>query len=472
MKKTIMATSSYLFLNFIFFLLIISSVITLDHEQKNNIADATISLIRENLLVTDFRSVARDIEKVKSNNFSKIVVYDKNNKLIINSSEIYNFLNLKIIKNIWVDKNASHLKGKVIFYIGIDHLFVISLKILLGTFFITAPAFIVINNLLSKRQVQLIENENAKFLAKTTKQMSHDIRSPIATLQQLSDKFMEFTSDDVKLLKSSLERIDEIANSHLNDSKGTFLQVVTIYNLTKLITELTNEKKVEFSTLDIELLLQDLTIRCASGDFKRILSNLINNSYESVKDHFPQIRISTFKRDQKVVIRIEDNGSGIPKDILKKLGTTNITTKKNGNGLGFKHAIETLAEWDSELKIISTSKEGSVIEIDFPFNENTYVLIDNDELTRLTWEIKANQNKIELKTFMSFEEFDLNKNFISKDAFIYIDSDLGNDIKGENFASILHNEGYTNISMATGYSSENFNKLTFLKSVISKKAPF
>jgi signal transduction histidine kinase len=472
MKKNLTAISMYIFLNLIFFLLIISSVVTLDHEQKNNIADATISLIRENFLVTDFRTVSRDVEKVKSNNFSKVIVYDKNNKEIINSTEKYNFFNIKIKKYIWVDENLSHLKGKVVFFVGIDHLFLISLKILFGTFFITAPVFIIINNFLSRRHAQLIENENAKFIAKVTRQMSHDIRSPIATLQQLSEKFKEFTTEDVKLLKSSLERIDEIANSHLNDSRGTFLQVVTLNNLTELITELTNEKKVEFPSLEINLSLQDSAIKCAAGDFKRVLSNLINNSYESIKSPFPKIKISTLKRDQEIIVRIEDNGVGFPQDVLKKLGTSLVTTKKNGNGLGLKHAIETLAEWDSQLNIIFTGKAGTVIEINFPLNANTYVLIDDDELTRLTWETKATQSKLELKTFKSIGEFDLSKDFISKDAFIYIDSDLGNDIKGEKLALVLHNEGYRNISMATGFGSDSFTKLTFLKSVISKKAPF
>lgn len=471
MRKSL-AITIYIFLNLIFFILILASVVTLDHEQKNNIADATISLIRENYLVTDFRSIARDIEKVKSNNFSKVIIYDKNNKMIINTNGEDSFLNVKIKKNIWADKDLSHLKGKVVFFMGIDHLFLISLKILLGTVLVTAPIFIVIINTITKRQAQLIENENSKYLAKVTTQMSHDIRSPIATLHHLSEKFKDLAGEDFKLLKSSLERIDEIANGHLNDSRGTFLQVLKENNLSELITELSNEKRIEFPSLSIELALSEITIRCVAGDFKRILSNLINNSYESVKSPFPKINITSFKKGQVAVIRIQDNGVGIPKYILNNLGKSQVTTKKHGNGLGLKHAMETLSEWSAKLEIISTSNEGTIIEINFPLNESFYVLIDDDELTRLTWEMKAKQNQKELKTFKSFSDFNLGKAHFGKESLIYIDSDLGSEIKGEEIASLLHSEGYTNISMATGYSSESFSKLTFLKSVISKTPPF
>ncbi len=472
MTKKLITLSKYFLLNLILFLVIISSIITLDHEQKNNIANATISLIRENFLVTDFRTVARDIEKVKSDNFSKISIYDKNNNLIINSSEIENLINVKINKSIWSDREAKHLKGKVTFFVGCDHLFVIAFKILFGTFFITAPVFVLANNFLSKRQLQLIEVERNKILTKITMQMSHDIRSPIAALQHLAEKVNEFTADDILLLKSSLERIDKIANIHLNESKGTFFQNVVENNLSILIVELVNEKKVEFPNVNFELSLQDSSIFCDSSDFKRILSNLVNNSVEAIKNPHPIVKISIIKLENRIVIKIEDNGQGIDKNILTKLGNISITTKRQGNGLGLKHAIETLAEWNSNLKITSTGREGTTIEISFPEIEKSFVLIDDDELTRTTWKMKADKTGIDLKTFNSIETFNLNRNLISKDTWIYIDSELGNGVKGELIAESLFQEGYINISLATGYSSDTFSELKFLKSVISKKAPF
>lgn len=462
----------YLIFNLFLFFLIISSVVILDREQKEKIAENTISLIRESFLITDFRAVSRDIEKAQENNFSKIAVYNNFGKLILKSNSSSNLLNLQIVKNIWSDSNKLHLKGQVYFWTGLDQLILISLKILIGTIFITAPAFAMINNFLLRRESQLLDNENAKAVARLTAQMAHDIRSPIATLQYLSNNFQNFSEDDIRLLQSSLKRVNEIANSHLSVSKDKVVTIPDLNNLTELINELVNEKRAEFPKLNIEVSLNELFVKCVASDLKRILSNLINNSVEAMENDTPKVRIGTFKKDGFGIVRIEDNGHGIPDEVISKIGHVQVSSKVSGNGLGLQHAVEKLRLWNAEFKIRSSDNSGTVIEIIFPLTKSSYVLVDDDELTRLTWETRAAKNKVDLKTFKSIEDFNTSKAEIERNALIYIDSDLGNGSKGEDLALALHKDGFTNISLATGYRAEKFDHLKFLKSVIDKSVPF
>jgi hypothetical protein len=54
---------------------------------------------------------------------------------------------------------------------------------------------------------------------------------------------------------------------------------------------------------------------------------------------------------------------------------------------------------------------------------------------------------------------------------IFIDSELGYGIKGENLAKLLHEYGYTRLIMTTGHSPSYFVNFPFLHTVIKKDPP-
>jgi hypothetical protein len=99
------------------------------------------------------------------------------------------------------------------------------------------------------------------------------------------------------------------------------------------------------------------------------------------------------------------------------------------------------------------------------------VLLDDDELTHLTWEGAAQEHGIELLAFTDPAEFLASLDKFPKDIPLYIDSELGGNVKGENIAADLKEKGFTNIRLATAHPPENFAHLPWLK-VISKEPPW
>ena len=59
---------------------------------------------------------------------------------------------------------------------------------------------------------------------------------------------------------------------------------------------------------------------------------------------------------------------------------------------------------------------------------------------------------------------------INKETPIYIDSELGNNVKGEDMARELKDKGYKNITITTGHEPDKFADLPWLK-VIGKEPP-
>ncbi len=116
------------------------------------------------------------------------------------------------------------------------------------------------------------------------------------------------------------------------------------------------------------------------------------------------------------------------------------------------------------------------VEIDKKQEASFYydaVYIEDDKYLRLGWErtaMKIGKKILTLENPNLFEDF---KSQISKcDTEIYIDSGLGEDvIKGEDFAKILHSNGYKKLFLVTGRSRDELENLDFIK-MIGKNCPW
>jgi len=103
---------------------------------------------------------------------------------------------------------------------------------------------------------------------------------------------------------------------------------------------------------------------------------------------------------------------------------------------------------------------------------NNLVFIDDDEAMRMVWNFAAEEAGKTISTYASIEEFIDAIDMHDKETVIYIDSQLGNNIKGEIFAKELHLKGFTEIYLSTGYSSNKFEYMPWIKSIVGKQPPF
>ncbi len=114
----------------------------------------------------------------------------------------------------------------------------------------------------------------------------------------------------------------------------------------------------------------DTEVTMFHNEIMQVILNLFKNSEYNFIDKdvsHPVITISTFFRQKKNVIRICDNGGGIPKEVVKKVFEPYYSTKdeKNGTGLGlYMSKIMIEQHHNAQLKMIN-SKEGVCFELIF-----------------------------------------------------------------------------------------------------------
>ena len=82
----------------------------------------------------------------------------------------------------------------------------------------------------------------------------------------------------------------------------------------------------------------------------------------------PTVTISTQKTDDQIIIKVQDNGNGIPESIRDKIFQPFFTTKPTGQGtgLGLSLAYDIVKAHGGELKVVSKEGEGSEFIINLP----------------------------------------------------------------------------------------------------------
>lgn len=268
---------------------------------------------------------------------------------------------------------------------------------------------------------------NLKKLNLIASQVAHDIRSPLAALKMAIEDDCTI-SDYRKLISSSVQRINDIANNLLaeNKSENTYERPnQTIVFLAPILDSIISEKRMQYkrnTNLEIELNINeayDFFINVNVGEFNRVISNLVNNAVEAIVEN-GKVNINISNSNNKVLIRIDDNGKGIPESVLKHLGQVGLSYGKNdtGSGLGIYHAKNTIESFGGLFEIESTEGEGTTVKLYLPrvappvwflsrllLTKKTVIyVLDDDESIHQLWNERL---RGKVKCFESGELFSL-----------------------------------------------------------------
>lgn len=106
---------------------------------------------------------------------------------------------------------------------------------------------------------------------------------------------------------------------------------------------------------------EDLTIRADMDQLQQVLINLVKNALEAFDNHpKPLIEIKAYSSDnQKTIIRVEDNGSGIEPEALEQIFIPFYTTKKTGSGIGLSLSRQILQQHNGQLLVQSEVGTGT-----------------------------------------------------------------------------------------------------------------
>jgi C4-dicarboxylate-specific signal transduction histidine kinase len=252
-------------------------------------------------------------------------------------------------------------------------------------------------------QEQLIHAEKMASLGQLTAGIAHEIQNPlnfvnnfgeicIELVQEIEDSQSEEEKDELRTtLKSNLEKIvchgkgaDRIVKAmlmHSREKRGG--QVATDINelLVGDISIAFHGTRKKYHDLKCELVTSYDSdagyVNVVPQDISQVVINLLNNAFYAVRQkmqalkregeetYHPLVKLSTERDRGKVIVRIEDNGNGIPEDVRDKIFNPFFTTKPpgEGTGLGLSLSYDLIKANNGKLILQNSNSDGTVFEI-------------------------------------------------------------------------------------------------------------
>jgi signal transduction histidine kinase len=110
-------------------------------------------------------------------------------------------------------------------------------------------------------------------------------------------------------------------------------------------------------------------VACAPSQINQVMLNLITNAVQATSDGDGTITITTrMKGDDTVVVKIADNGTGIPEDVLGRIFDPFFTTKEigKGTGLGLSIVYKIIEQHRGKIQVFSKPDLGALFSIELP----------------------------------------------------------------------------------------------------------
>ncbi|KAA0549897.1 PAS domain S-box protein [Bacillus sp. BGMRC 2118] len=215
------------------------------------------------------------------------------------------------------------------------------------------------------------KSEKLAMLGQMAAGIAHEIRNPLTSikgfLQLLRVNHPE--QQYFSIILSELERINHIVGEFLVLSKPTVVAYME-QDVKELITDVVTLINTQSILNNIQILVKmdsELpSIICEKNQVKQVLLNVLKNAIEAM----PTGGIIELKAQVRerglLLIKIKDQGIGIPVDRMSTLGEPFYTTKEKGTGLGLMTCFKIIEEHKGQLLFHSEINEGTTVEILLP----------------------------------------------------------------------------------------------------------
>ncbi|MBE5106628.1 sensor histidine kinase [Bacillus thuringiensis] len=245
----------------------------------------------------------------------------------------------------------------------------------------TLMLFIVYFNEVLKDAVlmrsKLIKMEKMEIVSQLAASISHEVRNPLTVVKGFTQLLKtpnltpESRDEYIEHILEELNRAEEIIDDYLTFAKPApekldHISVEQELNrVINMILPLCN-----MSTIHITKDFSKAIIVGNKQHFQQCLLNLIKNGIEAMPNG-GTLSISSSISNNKVIIRIEDNGIGMSQEQINRFGEPYFSTKTKGTGLGTMVAVKIIETMQGTLKIRSIVNKGTTLMITLPKYNNT-----------------------------------------------------------------------------------------------------
>ena len=238
-----------------------------------------------------------------------------------------------------------------------------------------------VNNMISMKIYSLriysekIQSEKMASVGQFASTIIHDIKNPMTIIKSIvevlgdEDYSEAEKSKYLTILQKEIDRLIGMLNDLLDFARGTITLNMQEIKLDEFIREIADfykktmeDKKIAF-TVDVH---SNYTLKLDRDRMWRCIGNIIANAVD-VLGEGGKIAVSAEKKIFDVIIKIEDNGPGIPQAIISKMFEPFVTHgKKNGTGLGLSIVKKIVESHGGNITFKTSPDKGTIFYISLP----------------------------------------------------------------------------------------------------------
>lgn len=343
--------------------LIINISLILSYVKKSNLSIITVSII---MIAYYYNFYQNYLLIIILEYLIYYLLYLKLSKKLTVNNLILTFAILKttftvIILYILNSKLPSHLLEIVISGI---FLYIISLLI---THLLDKAKDIL------KLHMNIKEIERNKQIKTSLFRITHEIKNPIAVCKGYLDMFDKDNQDHFKkyipILKDEINRTlllleDFLAMNKVKINKDIIDINLLIEEVVKNIKMLCTKNNIELKTKIID---DEIYINADYNRLTQVFLNLLKNSVEAIpKNKKGKIEVKEILNNNNLIISVQDNGTGMSKELLNKIKEPFYTTKPKGTGLGVSLSEEIIKAHNGTLNYESKENKYTKVIITLP----------------------------------------------------------------------------------------------------------
>ena len=237
---------------------------------------------------------------------------------------------------------------------------------------------------LEKSRETLLQAEKMAMVGKLAAGVAHSVRNPLTSVKMRLFSLARTLNvsgtqkEDFEVISDEIRHIDTVVQNFLEFSRPPRLKMQKI-SPSEVVDMTLQLLKYRLETYDVEIKLRREhplpEIWADPEQLKEVLVNLVVNSCESIEGKGTIIiqEEDAFSGSQgrAVVIRLTDDGPGIPESIKDRVFQPFFSTKEEGTGLGLSIATRIIEEHGGRLDLTSKEGDGAIFIITLPVKEST-----------------------------------------------------------------------------------------------------
>jgi signal transduction histidine kinase len=238
---------------------------------------------------------------------------------------------------------------------------------------------------LEKSRESLLQAEKMALVGKLAAGMAHSIRNPFTSVKMRlfslsrSLKFADAQKEDFDVISEEIRRIDTIVQNFLEFSRPPKLAIQSI-SPSIVVDQAIQLLKYRLKSYDVGVTIereQNLPeIDADPEQLKEVLVNLVVNACEAMEKGgsivIHEQEVNSPAGGRLAVVRVVDNGPGIPESIRPKVLQPFFTTKEEGTGLGLSIVARIVEEHHGSIEIESNENAGATFIISLPIKESDH----------------------------------------------------------------------------------------------------